>query len=124
MNQFVHSLPSSVFTDMHDAANEIDRLRVVERVYRRILSEGGVTSGVYEELYRLRAECEELRKDAERYRWLRTQKRAGRNGGNKMGRGIDVVLWGADGKYEGNVLAFDALDNAIDAAMRPSGETK
>jgi hypothetical protein len=54
-----------------------------------------------------------LRKDAERYRWLRGGK-ARTTGAPKRGR-IEVYQW--EDKSEGSLLKGRALDAAIDAAM-------
>lgn len=58
-----------------------------------------------EEISRLRAEADLLRKDAERYRWLR----------DKAPEEWDVTRW-LDNEHQ-EVHVQDYLDEAIDAAM-------
>lgn len=54
----------------------------------------------------LRAECEKLRKDAERYRWLR----------DPCSGAERVVMYGR-GDYGRGLMTYTMLDKAIDAAM-------
>jgi len=62
------------------------------------------------------AECEALRKDAERYRWLRTLPV------ECPTDGLDVAMWN---DCHGDGIRGDALDSAIDAALvAAKGETK
>lgn len=63
-------------------------------------------------------EVQALRKDAERYRWLRNESWAGYNEGSRKPRVAQTIVITQDGA--GNVttiLAEDALDAAVDAAM-------
>lgn len=75
--------------------------------------------GQMEELIRLidyealQAECEKLRKDAERYRWLR----------DPCSGAERVVMYGR-GDYGRGLMAYTMLDEAIDAAMAGKGATK
>lgn len=59
----------------------------------------------------------ELKRDAERYRWLRGGK-ARTSGNPKRGR-IEVFRW--DDRSEGTQLKDASLDEAIDAAMATRG---
>lgn len=61
-----------------------------------------------DEIERLKAENAELRKDAERYRWLRVNRYARRESDGVM---LDVF------DEDGTLLDSDYLDAAIDAAM-------
>lgn len=54
----------------------------------------------------LRSECENLRKDAERYRWLR----------DPCSGAERVVMYGR-GDYGRGLMTYTMLDKAIDAAM-------
>lgn len=69
---------------------------------------------VKDEIARLKAECEGLRKDAERYRWL-----CERFGVTKLPCAVERILAGdiyvADGK--------SGVDCAIDAAMGQGGQS-
>lgn len=58
-------------------------------------------------------DIEQLRKDAERYRWLRQQPN------DTRAPRIDVVFWDIldDSANEGEGLRMEALDAAIDAEM-------
>ena len=55
---------------------------------------------------RLRAECDQLRKDAERYRWLR----------DPCSGAERVVTYGR-GDYGRGLMSYTMLDGAIDSAM-------
>ena len=57
----------------------------------------------------LQAECEKLRWDAERYRWLR----------DPCSGAERVVLYGR-GDYGRGLMTYTMLDKAIDAAMEPT----
>lgn len=65
------------------------------------------------EIERLRRQLDEAERDAERYRWLRTQPN------DTSAPRIDVVHWtpSDESSNEGEGLRLDALDAAIDAAM-------
>ena len=58
-----------------------------------------------------RAECERLRKDAERYRWLRNESQS------RDDEVPIVVIWKANGHGQ-ECCAKDELDAAIDAARK------
>lgn len=63
-------------------------------------------------------EVQALREDAERYRWLRNESWAGYNQSKRKPQVAETIVFVQDGA--GNVktiLAEDALDAAIDAAM-------
>lgn len=76
-----------------------------------------LTRGIVAEIEALRAECEALRKDAERYRWLTTEQKTG----------TMVFFWNQKysqpyasirGNITVNVMGhFDSIDAAIDAAI-------
>jgi hypothetical protein len=61
-----------------------------------------------------------LRKDAERYRWLREQP------DDTSAPRIDVVRWtlSDESTNEGEGLRMEALDAAVDEALRPNVEHK
>lgn len=64
------------------------------------------------------AEIERLRKDAERYRWLRKQEDSVADGR------IDVCLWSnGDGADDGEALRGAQLDEAVDAAIEREQST-
>ena len=74
----------------------------------------GRAQAVLAERDQLRAEVEALRKDAERYRWLRRQPN------DCSAPRIDICHWqrnGDDSVNEGEGLRLEAADEAIDAAM-------
>lgn len=65
-----------------------------------------------DEITRLRAECERLREDAARYRWLRSQQPA--DGLGYKERKNDCVI---TFKWPKAMLGTPSLDSAIDAAV-------
>jgi chromosome segregation ATPase len=77
-----------------------------------------------DEVMALRAEFERLRQDAARYQWLRNESWAGYNQSKRRPMVAENIVFVADGA--GNVktiLAGDALDAAIDAALTPTERT-
>jgi hypothetical protein len=63
-----------------------------------------------DEIERLRSECDALRKDADRYRWLRQQ-----GWGH---RGMCVAEKSSSIRLGYGILEFEQLDAAIDAARK------
>ncbi len=89
----------------HDAA--------VARLEREKAAAVGLVEGHALTIARLEAQCEELRKDAERYRWLRS----GQADDGKAGLGSRLIRMG-HGAFSYELPAGDDLDTAIDAQQR------
>ena len=87
-----------------DAEREILQRKVSEQALQW-LSLDGQANELMAELERLKAECEGLRKDAERYRWL-----------------CEFAEWPDDVGAAFDCAAKPVIDSAIDSAMRESGK--
>ncbi|WDM87475.1 ead/Ea22-like family protein [Pseudomonas asiatica] len=89
-------------------------LAEIERTDGRLHDVAKLCATVEQERDQLKAESEALRKDAERYRWLRCQPN------DCSAPRIDICHWtrnGDDSVNEGEGLRESAADEAIDAAM-------
>jgi len=91
--------------DLRDQRNDLEiELEAIQRVAEQYQDEAGTLA---HELAQARAECERLRMDAERYRWLRDQKND------------DGIVIAMKNKHIDDLLPYSVnIDRYIDAARK------
>jgi uncharacterized membrane-anchored protein len=99
-----------------DVAGLVERLRHAQNDLSAysVRAKRGLFKDAASAIESLSARVAELEADARRYQYLRGGK--ARKPGNATEGLIEVYLW--EGRSEGSSIKGDALDNAIDAAIR------
>jgi putative hemolysin len=106
--------------DVDAMRKEISRLRMVEAVWKLQKHMPAAMIEALEEIERLEAESESLRKDAERYRWLREAKGLSlRSDGSKWTRssGEQFICSHHLCAFDTSYAPFESLDEVVDAAI-------